>query len=992
MSGNSDLKNRLQIIKDTLTLDYAVNLGNFVSAEQTILTEAIEKYSKIARTIYKNGYSQADEGLGEGTSFFTIYEGIEPDLLINLIGSSGNTVTTQKSVDILRKAANTLTYDAKMRRIVRDPLDPAKIVADYPIKTIQSSFWKNKQETKQGLTLQQDFKYGLTKIDLEFKNANPFAASRMVDVTCTFTLRNIADIDVPDENGAKLRDLLSFRGGKPVEQSEYTGYGIRLIVGYTPPSAKRLNLFSKEEQEAINHLVETNKLVLDLELIDYDISLQQDGQTSLTLSYVSYIEEALKSKAAVDIFAGTINSKAQISDQIGGKGTGLASSLLEAYNIAQRKKADVEDLKKAVAAYNEQVKLEAWRANNKVNQGRVVFDKTEFKPAAYDRLQERAKNLRNSFFKHMRDFQATEGAFANFAQLERTKYMDNGYENLYENTANYVSYGLGDVTGLGAHQHTDDITLFEVGGDLEEIDQELTDAESNYRAKIEELNALLLVQNKVKKYRMILDTLFKSDKIYHVPVEVDKLVLFSVEYKNNFNKILAELGEGDASLIQAQQAAENAKVASDTATKAKEGAKAIVLEENVAQAVETEAQRSAKENSAGQVVDIKQFLMPPQSASSPSSSEHDLYFVYLGDIIDAVYKTNYAHVGKALDLQRICLALGSVIDKRNGKNITYNIADIPISLSFFMEFFNKNIIDKDIDKYPFFKFLQDLGTQLITPAINLRSTVDSSRNKVQVKFTTFDMIGDKSSMFPAIREDTTGYETIYRNPSALNLTLDEKGLGGPKDVSRLNLKQSDKLHAAFVYRTNPTTIEEASLEKKWSVILMYATISDSFFANISTSGNLPFKNKLNMRNILSFTMGGLQNNSVKEFLFKKVKKKYQVEMMAARSMERGEEYREAWNIYDLDLKMIGHYFLKPGMHFYSKLVTSDSSADPLLSYYLGLEGFYLVTQVKHSLDLSSTAGIFETTITGKWQSSGATPLNASTPISSTGIIEGSGWD
>ena len=367
-------------------------------------------------------------------------------------------------------------------------------------------------------------------------------------------------------------------------------------------------------------------------------------------------------------------------------------------------------------------------------------------------------------------------------------------------------------------------------------------------------------------------------------------------------------------------------------------------------------------------------LEPPNSAYRASSTLQDIYYVYVGDIIDAVYKTNTGHVGKALDELRLCLALGNVTDIRDGKKVSYNIADIPVSLGFFLEFFNKNVVEKDISKYPFQKFLQDLATQLITPIVNMTKSGRSSQGAVQVKFTTFTM----ASLASGGKRNPSGFEKGY-NP---------QGDGQLENQQRINLGRKSTSRQDFLAYTDPSVLEISSTEDCWEVVMMYSTAAAGFSANLTQSNNLPAKQALNMKDILSFTMGGANANCVKEYNFKKVKKKYQTEMMAARAMEENDEYREAWNIYDLDLTMIGNFFLRPGMFFYSKLINANQTGDPNLAAHLGLEGFYLTTQVSHKFDLAATDGKLETMITGKWQSSGISGTGNSQSIPATGVIPG----
>jgi hypothetical protein len=957
----ADQKNKIQILKDTLSLESQDGF-NSVQVEQSILSAAIEKYSGFARVIYPNGYSQQGEDLGQGIPFFSLYEDVESDLMINLINSSGETIKAQSSLDNIRRVVNDMVPRVTMYRVYRDPTNPAKILKEQLIKTTKSAFWNNiyPDETGKVGVRQEHSIYGLTGLDLDFKNANPFAASRMVDVGIKFKFRNVGDIDEPDENGARIRDLLSFSANRASNQSAYDGYSIRLVVGYGPVSSSRLNILSKQKKEAVQYLIDNSKLVLDLELIDYDLTLQQNGQLELTLSYVSYIEDTLKNKASVDVFAGQVSNKAQISEHIGGKDTKTAESLLAAYQVAQQRQSKVEALQTRVALYNRQVRLAAMREIQRKNHGKIPTatnpDASDFDISGRTNFDS-SEEISQNDIKRLREL-----------RKDLNGYLTSNHKHVFVEKLDRFSFG--------------DTPLFKVRGQLDEIEEGKEQAKSAYNQKLQELNALLLAQNKVKKYRAILDTLFMGNKIYHVGVPVTDLIIFSNEYKKRFNTLVGNI-EGDLPKedLKAKFESEKKKTADGVASSAKPSEKgkainkAIVGTDSVAQEILSQIESASESKKDTLLTSLREHLAPPDSAKITDSRIQDIYYVYVGDIIDAVYKTNTGHVGKALDELRLCLALGNITDIRNGKRVSYNIADVPVSLGFFLEFFNKNVIEKDISKYPFQKFLQDLTTQLITPIVNMTKSGRSSEGAIQVKFTSFTMAALASGG--------------KRNPSGFDQGYNPSGSGKLESKQRLVLDKKSNSRREFLNYTNPSVLEVSSTADCWEVIMMYSTSAAGFSANLTQSNNLPAKQALNMKDILSFTMGGTSANAVKEFSFKKVKKKYQAEMMATRAMEENNEYREAWNIYDLDLKMIGNFFIRPGMFFYSKLINAKQSGDPNLAAYLGLEGFYLATQVSHKFDLGSTVGTLDTSIVGKWQSSGVSNTGASQPIPASGVVPGS---
>ncbi|MHA2219974.1 MAG: hypothetical protein ACXACY_29130, partial [Candidatus Hodarchaeales archaeon] len=156
--------------------------------------------------------------------------------------------------------------------------------------------------------------------------------------------------------------------------------------------------------------------------------------------------------------------------------------------------------------------------------------------------------------------------------------------------------------------------------------------------------------------------------------------------------------------------------------------------------------------------------------------------------------------------------------------------------------------------------------------------------------------------------------------------------------------------------------------------------------NIPASNITPGISLENIRakyGVYSFIVGGEVYAINNSFSFKKVKKKYQTEMMAARAMEEGNEYKEMWNQFDLTIEMMGNAIFAPGMHIYGTLNTLGTyymNADQYLASHLGLQGYYLITNVENTMKGRK----WTTTITAKWQSHSALGGSSSQALKRTG--------
>ena len=116
---------------------------------------------------------------------------------------------------------------------------------------------------------------------------------------------------------------------------------------------------------------------------------------------------------------------------------------------------------------------------------------------------------------------------------------------------------------------------------------------------------------------------------------------------------------------------------------------------------------------------------------------------------------------------------------------------------------------------------------------------------------------------------------------------------------------------------------------------------------------------------------GSDRGLVKEIKFRKTQMKYFTEMMVEKSFKENKEGLQLWNIFDVDMTMVGNSLLRPGMLFYIN-PTLTGMGDPRnfnsTARSLGLGGYYLTTSVSNTM---SDKG-WTTNITGKWQSSGNT--------------------
>ena len=971
----------LQSVQDNLSANQRDKV-DFIQAEQNVLYNDIGTFAKLGRQANPSGYS------AQG---FKLYEHHNSPLMLSELRALDN----QEKISFIKKGRlldGTLTPVVNMQRVYRNPLDKTKIlgVTSVPL----DNFFLIKKATNkyaekiirnaekigstsadaailsQGLGANYEkLKYGLTSLDFVLKNQNPFAASRMVDVTIQFTLESILALDFANPNGFKLRELITFSKGINVNQEAYGGYSLRLALGYADVSSDVSMTDDPETAQYIKQTIpEINNMILELELVDYDISMQdKDSSATLTLNYVSFIEDYSK-KMSFDIFAGKILSKTEIQKGVPDK---AASSLRHNLEIAQ---SNLTALKAASVAAQE-----------------------------YNQILAGLKQ-------HAGDFFSDDSWTKAYGDARATKKKRLGELRAVIAKANYITAVkvLGKQFGGSAYIEgynttTERADIDEIVEDTQELQNTYNDAKGKFDAKIQEINDRLLFQNKIAKYNIILENIFRSGKVYEAELETKDLVFFSNEatlalqtlVKENaelaeaaaedVNELTAGFGLGSAlnpeGVSKSQERSDieqvqgkKSKIAKDAA---KSSAKADDIEQNVTTVDAAKAVAQAKKVYGDENFDEVSALVQARVAGGgpiPSiGDKYKFYYIYLGDIVDAALANNdiYSRMNDA----KTGVILGSLtIPDPNSsdpnKAVSLNLADFPISLKYFIRFFKKNIIEKDIDKYDVTKFLQDIATQLVSPAINSLTNKfgRSHSDPVQIKITTIPLLGGAGG--------PGGTDPSY--------------LGrGPEDSAGTRFDLSDPVNMYYLQSAAKVdSVEQVSSAAPYFPIhnyfYMYGTKEVGFSLGLANSNTSLGPEALRaQKGVYSFNLGGEYHAIDLGYTFQKVKKKYQTEMMAARAMEKGEEYREAWNQYDLTIEMLGNSIFYPGMHIYSTLNLPDVNyvgADPFLASNIGLEGYYLVTNVENKIE----GQFWTTTLTAKWQSSSAIGRGSSRPLPAGG--------
>ena len=777
-------------------------------------------------------------------------------------------------LDITTLEKSFLVPRVYLKKVVIDA-DTKKIVRDIPMYFPNNSAGHIASILNSGV--QDD--YGIVSTTVDFKNQNPFSAGRMVDVNIQIYLVNAASL-TRNRGGYAVADLILRRNQVDPEIYDGGHYQVVLEVGYQQPNTSQ-GLVSPAIKEGIDRSV----VSMTLQMVDYDLSFEQNGVINLSIDYKARVEAMLEDKEKYDIFDGGLkDSPTSAAYRPGGKYYALIEEIKRANKDIAEGDAELERLPAEYQAELESARAKAISAGNQ--KGGAVATGTSYtvpsnanvqaavaaNPDAYPheikkKYEEKTKNIN-------KDISAAIAA-RDFAKKELASYK---YEN---KVAKYgrlfeILYERGKVRSFVV----DEMALVTYGPEFDKRIQDEVD-------KAMEASDPLLADALDDEVESIKDELRDAVRTNFVNsggqggVEIN----FANDFKNHATEYAKKNG-GDSWVDSAKSALETFDVGASVNPKYK----------NSAQAKKT-------------------------SDSKGLGGRKVIYWVYAGDIIEVGLRM--FGIADQMKQDKIKTIMGPV-NIPVGDNTVYNttISDIPITLEAFQQYFYKNIISRDVDQYFVINFLRDVTNKLVAPAINQRCFGRSQEHPTSIKTNVMET-----------REGIFFGEKRYD----INLSKNKSGYvetgGGAVFVG-----DGEETNTLYISKRD-LKLDGVPSNKRDNILMFYGADGR---INKKWNGRRGYDQA---RGIYHFYIGK-DRGLVKEVKFTKNKAKYQTEMMVERQMSSNEEYLELWSIFDIQLTMVGNSLLRPGMHIF---LNPDVAAFGTLSKALGLGGYYMVVSVSNSI-------------------------------------------
>jgi hypothetical protein len=290
---------------------------------------------------------------------------------------------------------------------------------------------------------------------------------------------------------------------------------------------------------------------------------------------------------------------------------------------------------------------------------------------------------------------------------------------------------------------------------------------------------------------------------------------------------------------------------------------------------------------------------------------------------------------------RIILGNIKVNLKRPGgsKEIDVNLADIPVSVEFFLKFMADNVLSKDILDYPYFHFMNDLVASVVGNMLGSECFGGLTDASVRAQTLVINSNKDISDSDFYSLDEELGYKVVdLSKVSPENNLVNNCGDAS----SRANLFE--------YFVVSVSIIDETKLEGEYD-----ADIKEGVY-------HLAY---------------GLDRGLVRSIKFNKTNQEFLPEARFA--SEGGLLLNQLSNAYDVTVEMVGNNLFKIGQLVYidaEVLGAGPSWADfgengnrqRSWANIMGLGGYHLVTEVGNSI---SSDGTFVTTIKARWQSGGS---------------------
>jgi hypothetical protein len=289
----------------------------------------------------------------------------------------------------------------------------------------------------------------------------------------------------------------------------------------------------------------------------------------------------------------------------------------------------------------------------------------------------------------------------------------------------------------------------------------------------------------------------------------------------------------------------------------------------------------------------------------------------------------------------------------NGSTVKLNIADIPISVDFYIEWYTENVIAPKRTSYPVLFFIRDLANKLITELLGEVCRYKPLESKISFK---------------------TG-----------NITVKRKDRKDPISTVTDNGKSTLDIETQYANGDVIPMITDDGIDSDMSEYINYILVFPAY-SNIQHVGLGDLSGDQN-RGVYHFDIGA-DRGLVKTMKFSKVDMQY---VREARFFQQGAQgLSQLQSVYSVDIEMLGNTLYYPGMEIYiNPRGLGGSLGSPSkkgsVANTLGFGGYHMITRVDSRL----TPSTFSTNIKAMFTYAGDGGSPAYNFVSPNNAAEGS---
>jgi hypothetical protein len=435
---------------------------------------------------------------------------------------------------------------------------------------------------------------------------------------------------------------------------------------------------------------------------------------------------------------------------------------------------------------------------------------------------------------------------------------------------------------------------------------------------------------------------------------------------------------------------------------------------------------------------------PPRQKRSNLAREPEeeilIPWFYFGDLANAVIRrcfdvnisTDLISPGaiSSVELENFIFLFSSfpikeVNDKGDTETIQANLADVPISLELFNQWYLENVINPNKRNYPVLEFLRDFISDAVIGTLN-KDCYDSPAFR-QLWFNAEDFntklsnaqaastgpLLEQDSYSPIKKARTPGDATLYEisrlilKTTAISLPSEKldgnpaaqgkNSLGGNplekvKEWSETGYASAiinpDKYDAGELNLSKRASSESQTLKNSYHLNVFYLLNSDSYIGLGPPAPGALIREERDFKNGIYHLYLGADRGLVKSVSFSKVSAQYLRE--ARIQQESLNPLAQLAATYNVNLKLIGNTIFWPGQYIFVNPIgfgnglglpddRSSNKGFGSISNQLGLGGYHLITEVNNFIE----SGKFETEVKALFEFSGdgCPSLPGATPTS-----------